>query len=243
LWFSLHRQAEQLRQQEAECSFKPRLDARSAAIAEARRKKGMAVHEALQLSKADYDAKCEARRRRKQQAEQEACTFEPKTNGRVKVAGGWVEPAARVTQPAPPKPPRMTTLDKEVEAFCTFKPATNAYPGSSHRIDCTLSPQPDSIRRSNSYSLAHSLSREHSFRTSQPPSEAAADSRQSSRAASVLGDAPPPPAAAELGVELQSESALLAEIGVDASAAPLNAQQLEAKFYADLAAELREVDF
>ena len=45
---------------------------RALAEAEARRKKGMAVHEALQLSKADYDAKCEARRRRKQQAEQEA---------------------------------------------------------------------------------------------------------------------------------------------------------------------------
>ena len=56
--------------------------------------------------------------------------------------------------------------------------------------------------------------------------------------------------------QAREESALLAEIGVaDAAppafrgaeegppAEPLSAQQLEAQFYADLAAELRDVDF
>ena len=58
-----------------------------------------------------------------------------------------------------------------------------------------------------------------------------------------------------LAAESESESALLAEIGVDAApptfrpaeegapSKPLSAQQLEAQFYADLAAELRDVDF
>ena len=56
--------------------------------------------------------------------------------------------------------------------------------------------------------------------------------------------------------QAREESALLAEIGVadtappafrgaeeGAPAEPLSAQQLEAQFYADLAAELRDVDF
>ena len=56
--------------------------------------------------------------------------------------------------------------------------------------------------------------------------------------------------------EAEGESALLAEIGVEVSPSravlptgsaiaqrPLSAQQLEAQFYADLAAELRDVDF
>ena len=58
-------------------------------------------------------------------------------------------------------------------------------------------------------------------------------------------------AEADAAAELQAAegaaaaAALMAEVGgeVEAMAEPLNAQQLEAKFYADLAAELRDADF
>ena len=35
---------------------------------------------------------------------------------------------------------KRNVFDKEVYEHCTCRPATNAYAGSSHRIDCTLSP-------------------------------------------------------------------------------------------------------
>ena len=97
--------AEQLRQQQAECCFRPTLDAKSVALAEARRQKGLEVHEALVLVKDGYEAKCEERRRQKQQAEEAECTFKPATNERANE-----KVVARVTQPPPPKEGRQTTL-------------------------------------------------------------------------------------------------------------------------------------
>ena len=124
--------AEQLRQQQAECCFRPTLDAKSVALAEARRQKGLEVHEALLLVKDGYEAKCEERRRQKQQAEEAECTFKPATNERANE-----KVVARVTQPPPPKEGRQTTLDREVAEHCTFKPATNDYRGglSASRTD------------------------------------------------------------------------------------------------------------
>ena len=232
------------------------------------------VHDALLLVKDGYDAKCEERRRRKQQAEETECTFKPATNERVNERAKVV---ARVTQPMPPpKEERKTTLEKEVADHCTFKPATNDYRGSSvHRTHCAFSPETLAGLRA----APHKRELGYSY----APSEAVHDSsRRSSRAPSVRGETSPyeppvppvPPvplmqsglqslespaaqallARTELAAESESESALLAEIGVDVALPafrqtedgpqkPLSAQQLEAQFYADLAAELRDVDF
>ena len=90
------------------------------------------MHDALLLVKDGYEAKCEERRRQKQQAEEAECTFKPATNERANE-----KVVARVTQPPLPKEGRQTTLDREVAEHCTFKPATNDYRGglSASRTD------------------------------------------------------------------------------------------------------------
>ena len=237
------------------------------------------VHDALLLVKDGYDAKCEERRRRKQQAEEAACTFKPATNERVNERARVV---ARVTQPAPPpKEDRQTTLEKEVADHCTFKPATNDYRGgaSVSRTDSAFSPTTLAGLRA-----VGNHKRELGYSHASSEAVLGASSRRSSRAPSARGEMSPyvppvPPVppmqsglqslespAAQallarsesqkgLAAESESESALLAEIGVDAApptfrpaeegapSKPLSAQQLEAQFYADLAAELRDVDF
>ena len=206
---------------------------------------------------------------------------------------------ARVTQPAPPPKegrPGQTTLEKEVADHCTFKPATNAYRGSSvHRTDCAFSPTTlaglravGNHKRELGYMNSHASSAvdigSSSRRSSRapsargemspyvppvppvPPMQSGLQSLESPSAQALLGrserlkgerDGPGSPSRA---AEDESESALLAEIGVEigvdaapptfrpaeeggAPSKPLSAQQLEAQFYADLAAELRDVDF
>jgi hypothetical protein len=188
---------------------------------------------------------------------------------------------ARVSQAPPPKEDRQTTLEKEVADHCTFKPATNDYRGGSgvSRTDSAFSPTTLAGLRA-----VGNHKRELGYSHASSEAALGASSRRSSRAPSARGEMSPyvppvPPVppmqsglqslespAAQallarseslkgLAAENESESAQLAEIGVDAApptfrpaeegapSKPLSAQQLEAQFYADLAAELRDVDF
>lgn len=266
--------AEQMRQQAAECSFAPRLDAKSAAMAERRRQKGVAVHDALRQSREAYEAKCEAARKAKEQQEVDACTFKPagQTAKARHAASRLLEP------PSNKKEGKLTSEEKEVYEHCTFRPATNTnFSGSTHRIDCSP-PLAGSLSDLGRHLAGSELRRSASYTQRARACSEAGSEAGGSMAGSVAsgvsynaqngsfrrgyaaangggGEQPAAPAMsaaeADAAAELQAAegaaeaAALMAQLGgeVEAMAEPLSAQQLEAKFYADLAAELRDADF
>ena len=247
----------------------------------------------MQASREAYEAKCEAARKAKAQAEVDACTFKP-----AGITAKARHAASRILDPPPSSlsnaaagggtggGTKLTSLDKELYEHCTFRPATNTHFSSgsksvTHRIDCSP-PLGSSLSDLGRHLAGSELRRSASYtQRARACSEAGSEAggsmagsvaslagvsynaqngsfRRGYAAANNVAEPPPPPpqptmsaAEADAAAELQAAegaaaaAALMAEMGgeVEAMAEPLNAQQLEAKFYADLAAELRDADF
>ena len=131
-------QAQRLREQQAECSFKPSINPKSKELAANKRDPSLgrngkiAMHERLTALQAEYAAKREALQKAKGEEDDLECTFKPKVVTRGYRASGQTGEAA----PRGPRPLPASSEDRELAEHCSFKPRLNHFAGAERRIDC-----------------------------------------------------------------------------------------------------------
>lgn len=144
--------AQQLREQQAECRFKPVVDAKSAKLAASRRDSSRGIVEQLIDAQAEYAARrMVAQRAAISQVEAEcpfrpsilikpgsATSSEPKTQRQQQqqtVEAAAAQPRPRSRSESNPRPPMPSSEELELLQHCTFRPRINHFAGVDRRVD------------------------------------------------------------------------------------------------------------
>ena len=125
-------QAARLRAQQAECTFEPKLDARSARLVAAKSDARRPVSERLYEQQAEYMNRRVLAQMARRTEEEKECTFKPAIKGgggggmpSATSAGGAKCSVPHSHAPHARKPPPVSSEEAELQMHCTFKPRLN----------------------------------------------------------------------------------------------------------------------
>ena len=128
-------QAARLRAQQAECTFEPKLDARSARLVAAKTDARRPVTERLYEQQAVYMNRRVLAQMAQRTEEEKECTFKPAIKGGGGGGGssmamssdGAMKPVPHSHAPHARKPLPVSSEEAELQMHCTFKPRLNHY--------------------------------------------------------------------------------------------------------------------
>ena len=128
-------QAARLRAQQAECTFEPKLDARSARLVAAKSDARRPVTERLYEQQAVYMNRRVLAQMAQRTEEEKECTFKPAIKGGGGGGGssmamssdGAMKPVPHSHAPHARKPLPVSSEEAELQMHCTFKPRLNHY--------------------------------------------------------------------------------------------------------------------
>jgi len=127
-------QAARLRAQQAECTFEPKLDARSARLVAAKSDARRPVSERLYEQQAEYMNRRVLAQMARRTEEEKECTFKPAIKGgggggmpSATSAGGAKCSVPHSHAPHARKPLPVSSEEAELQMHCTFKPRLNHY--------------------------------------------------------------------------------------------------------------------
>ena len=128
-------QAARLRAQQAECTFEPKLDARSARLVAAKSDARRPVTERLYEQQAVYMNRRVLAQMAQRTVEEKECTFKPAIKGGgggggssiVMSSDGAMKPVPHSHAPHARKPLPASSEEAELQMHCTFKPRLNHY--------------------------------------------------------------------------------------------------------------------
>ena len=127
-------QAARLRAQQAECTFEPKLDARSARLVAAKSDARRPVTERLYEQQAVYMNRRVLAQMAQRTEEEKECTFKPAIKGgggggssMAMSSDGAMKPVPHSHAPHARKPLPVSSEEAELQMHCTFKPRLNHY--------------------------------------------------------------------------------------------------------------------